>query len=72
MNVIYDYRLDNLNKKVENNFSGIDLGDDKNRISVQVTSDNSKKKIQDKLDKFERENYIKSYDRLIILITGEK
>jgi len=71
LNVIYDYKLENLNK-IKNNFPGIDLGDDKNRISVQVTSEKSKKKIQDTLDTFKRENYIKSFDRLIILIIGEK
>ena len=37
LNIIYDYQLENLNK-IKNNFPGIDLGDDKNRISVQVTS----------------------------------
>lgn len=72
LNVIYDYELENLNNKIKKNFPGIDLGDDINRISVQVTSDNSKKKIQDTLDTFERKNYIKSFDRLIILIIGEK
>lgn len=72
LNVIYDYQLENLNKKIENNFSGIDLGDDKNRISVQVTSDNSSKKIKNTLKSFLCKNYIDSYDRLIILIIGEK
>lgn len=64
LNIIYDYQLENLNK-IKNNFPGIDLGDDKNRISVQVTSENSKKKIQDTLDTFERKGYINTFDRLI-------
>ena len=71
LNVIYDYELENLNKK-EINFPGIDLGDDKNRISVQVTSDNRSSKIKDTLKIFLRKNYIYKYDRLIILIIGEK
>ena len=71
LNVIYDYQLENLNN-IKNNFPGIDLGDEKKRISVQVTSEKSKRKIQDTLDTFERKNYIKSFDRLIILIIGEK
>lgn len=71
LNIIYDYQLENLNK-IKNNFAGIDLGDDKNRISVQVTSDNSSTKIKNTLDTFLREGYIKSYDRLIVLIIGEK
>ena len=70
LNIIYDYQLENLNK-IKNNFPGIDLGDDKNRISVQVTSENSKKKIQDTLDTFERKGYINTFDRLIILRIGE-
>lgn len=72
LNVIYDYELENLNNKIKNNFPGIDLGDDKKRISVQVTSDNSSTKIKDTLDTFLRKDYIKLYDRLIILIIGEK
>lgn len=71
LNVIYDYELINLNKIV-NNFPGIDLGDDKNRLSVQVTSDNSSSKIKDTLETFLRKGYINSFDRLIILIIGEK
>lgn len=71
LNVIYDYRLKNLNRE-ENNFPGIDLGDDKNRISVQVTSDNSSSKIKDTLETFLRKDYINSFDRLIILIIGER
>ncbi len=70
LNIIYDYQLENLNK-IKNNFPGIDLGDDKNRISVQVTSENGKKKIQDTLDTFERKGYINTFDRLIILRIGE-
>ena len=71
LNIIYDYQLENLNN-IKNNFPGIDLGDDKKRISVQVTSNKSKKKVQDTLDIFERQNYINIFDRLIILIIGEK
>lgn len=70
LNVIYDLKLENLNK-IKNNFPGIDLGDDINWISVQVTSENSKKKIQDTLDTFERKGYINTFDRLIILRIGE-
>lgn len=71
LNVIYDYELKNLNREV-NNFPGIDLGDFKNRISVQVTSDNRSSKIKDTLKTFLRKDYINSFDRLIILIIGEK
>ncbi len=71
LNVIFDYELINLNK-IENNFPGIDLGDVKKRISVQVTSDNSRSKISDTLEIFLRKDYINSFDRLIILIIGEK
>jgi len=71
LNVIYDYELENLNEK-QINFPGIDLGDYKNRISVQVTSDNSRKKIKDTLETFLRKDYINLFDRLIILIIGKK
>ncbi len=45
LNLIFGYRLINLNSE-KSNYVGIDLADSRNRISVQITSDKSKKKIQ--------------------------
>jgi len=71
LNLIYGYKLKNLNM-VEKNTPAIDLGDEKNRISVQVTSDNSSTKIKETIRKFiEKQSYLK-YDRLIILILTKK
>lgn len=44
LNLIYDYELKNVNN-LEKNAPAIDLFDPKNRISIQVTSDNSSTKI---------------------------
>lgn len=71
LNLIYGYKLRNLNV-VEKNTPAIDLGDEENRISIQVTSDNSSKKIKETIRKFiEKQSYFK-YDRLVILMLTKK
>ncbi len=56
LNMIYDYNLSDLNEK-KLNFPGIDLGDEKNGISFQVTSENSSQKIISTLKTFRKNNY---------------
>lgn len=71
LNLIYGYNLKNLNI-LEKNTPAIDLGDEENRISIQVTSDNSSEKIKETISKFiKKKSYLK-YDRLIILILTAK
>lgn len=71
LNLTFGYRLINLNPE-NSNYAGIDLADSRNKISVQVTSDKSKKKIQKTLNIFSQNQLDKKYDRLIIFILGEK
>lgn len=71
LNLIYGYNLKNLNV-VEKNAIAIDLFDEKKRICIQVTSDNSSEKIKETIHKFiEKQNYSK-YDRLVVLILTKK
>lgn len=71
LNIIYDYKLENVNN-IEKNASGIDLVDKSNRISIQVTSDKSSKKIKHTIEEFIKNERYKEYDRLVILILVEK
>jgi len=71
LNCIYDYKLHNINP-IQKNFPAIDLGDNYNRVSFQVTSTKTSKKIQSTLDKFIEKKFYKDYDKLFILILGKK
>jgi len=71
LNCIYEYKLHNINA-VQKNFPAIDLGDKYNRISFQVTSTKSSKKIQSTIDKFIGNKLYNDYDELFILILGKK
>ena len=51
LNIIYDYKLINVNRK-EKNYPAIDLIDEERRIAVQVTSDSGYNKIKDTFIKF--------------------
>lgn len=71
LNLIYDYELKNANY-LEKNAPAIDLIDKKNRISVQVTSDNTSTKINHTIKEFNDNHSYKIYDRLIILVLTQK
>lgn len=71
LNLIYGYELKNANI-LEKNAPAIDLYDEKNRISIQVTSENSSTKIKHTIREFIDNKYYEKYDRLIILILTEK
>ncbi|MBV1911306.1 MAG: SMEK domain-containing protein [Kangiellaceae bacterium] len=66
LNILYDYRLENLNAEQQNT-AGCDLGDEKNRIAIQVTSTSSLQKTKDTVIAFVKAELDKKYDRLIIL-----
>ena len=53
LNLIYGYELKNANH-LEKNAPAIDLIDQKNRIAVQVTSDNSSTKIKHTIEEFNK------------------
>lgn len=71
INLIEDYCLVNANS-IKKNASAIDLIDIKNRVSIQVTSDNSSTKIKHTLKEFCDKELYKKYDRLIFLILTKK
>lgn len=71
LNLIYDYNLKNMN--YENpDMPSIDLGDEIQRIAIQVTSQNERKKIKDSVEKFIKHRLNYTYDKLIVLIIGYK
>lgn len=71
LNAIWGYQLKNLNSDTTNHVA-IDLGDKSNRVAIQVTVQREREKIQSTIDKFLENGLQKDYDRLIILIMGEK
>ena len=71
LNLIYGYELDNANY-LEKNAPAIDLVDKKNRIAIQVTSDNSSTKIKHTIEEFNKNQAYQSYDRLVVLILTQK
>ena len=71
LNAAFGWQLGNLNA-LQMNFAAIDLADGKNRLAIQVTSTEGRKKVQDTLDRFFEKQLEKDYDRLIVLIIGEK
>ncbi|AGF57402.1 hypothetical protein B0P06_004302 [Clostridium saccharoperbutylacetonicum] len=71
LNIVYKYNLININS-IQKNVSAIDLGDEKNRICIQVTSNNKRNKVQETIDKFLCNEFEKKYDRLIVLLLVNK
>ena len=71
LNLIYGYELKNANH-LEKNAPAIDLIDQKNRIAVQVTSDNSSTKIKHTIEEFNKSQAYQLYDRLVVLILTQK
>ena len=70
---IFGYvNLKNLNHTEKANYAAIDLGDEKVRIAIQVTSESDSEKIKDTLKKFVRYRLYEKFDRLIIYILTEK
>lgn len=71
LNLALGYDLANINI-VEPNAKAIDLGDDVERIAIQVTSTSDFSKIKHTHDGFVRGGLETRYDRLVVLIIGEK
>jgi hypothetical protein len=71
LNNVFGYELKNINI-VDQNAAVIDLGDKENRIAIQVTSNNSKKKLLETVSAFNAKDLFKQYDRLIILVIKDK
>ena len=72
LGAVYGFNnLRNLNYN-DDNYPGIDLGDDKARVAIQVTSTPSIEKIKETLQKFLDHDLHKKYDRIIIYILTER
>ena len=67
LNLIYGYELKNVNH-LEKNAPAIDLVDPKNRIAVQVTSENSSTKIKHTIEEFNKNQAYQTYDRLVATV----
>jgi hypothetical protein len=70
LNIIYDLEFKNLNHSYYNH-PAIDLGDLKNKICIQVTSTNARKKIEYTIEKFESNTLYNNYSTLGIFILGQ-
>ncbi|WNM59707.1 SMEK domain-containing protein [Candidatus Nitrospira allomarina] len=66
LNLAFGYSLININI-IEQNSTAIDLGDQANRIAIQVTSTSTLDKTKNTVDKFIKKKLYEKYDRLVIL-----
>jgi hypothetical protein len=71
LNLALGHKLMNINI-VEKNARAIDLGDDVERIAIQVTSTSDLGKIKNTHAGFVKGGLDSKYDRLVVLIIGEK
>ena len=69
LNIILDSRLKNMNLE-EPNFPAIDLGDDKKKLAVQVTSTGTREKVRHTLTEFFENGLEKRFRRLIVVVVG--
>ena len=58
LNIIYEINLKNFNIESKN-YTAVDLIDDNKGIYIQVTSNNTRDKIQTTIDKFIKKDFIK-------------
>lgn len=70
LNIVFDYNLVNLNSE-RSNEPGLDLGDEYNKIAIQITSQKKGDKINDTLSKISDE-YRKNYSKFKVFIIGQK
>lgn len=72
LNKIFDLNLINLNT-VKTNFPSVDLGDVDRQISIQVTSENTNKKIKETIKKFDEHALSSKFKTLrFVLISSKK
>lgn len=67
LNILYDYSLKNLNQ-INQNFPGVDLIDENNKILIQISSTCNKQKIENSLSKKELIKY-KDYKFIFLSIS---
>lgn len=66
LNLVYGYKLQNINI-IEPNAVAIDLGDDENKLAIQVTSTSAISKTKKTVTAFIKKKLYEKYDLLIIL-----
>ncbi|QQZ29128.1 SMEK domain-containing protein [Thiothrix subterranea] len=71
LNIVFGYELKNLND-IEKNATAIDLYDEKNGISIQVTSEAEISKYRETVEKFVAAELYKKYPTLIVLLITRK
>lgn len=72
MNSVYGYKLENFNgKKHMSNAAGIDLIDLTNKVCVQVTSKQTKKKLDDTLESCKANSKLKHYKLKLFIIANK-
>lgn len=71
LNLALGYELRNINI-VEPNAAAVDLGDENQRIAIQVTSTSDIEKIKHTHSRFVKAGLQSKYDRLVVIIIGEK
>jgi hypothetical protein len=72
INLLLGWNLKNLNITEYANYPAIDLADQDNRISIQVTTQNSLSKIRETIELFHKHKHQQKYDHLIVLILSRK
>lgn len=68
LNLLYGWNLRNANTSKHANFPSVDLVDPEAGIAVQVTVDNSVKKVDHTLEKFREHKLNRQFTRLIIMV----
>jgi hypothetical protein len=71
LNMIYGLQLRNMNE-IQTNYPAIDLGDQVNKVCVQVTSESSASKLSATLKKFDEKNLSNNFSHLIFFVISDK
>ncbi len=71
LNIGFDLNLRNMNV-IQKNYPAIDLGDERARVCVQVTSENSSIKLGSTLAKFREHGLGEKFDNLIFLVISDR
>ena len=72
LNKLYDIKLVSMSTEVSGNFMAVDLVDYQNKIAYQVTSQNSRRKIDNTIKKFKKSSLYRDIDELHFLILNTK
>ena len=72
LDAVFECKLENVNYVENKQFPSIDLRDSKKKIAIQVTADESLKKVLDCLNKFLKFNLNNDYDELYIVMLVRK